>query len=48
MSAMVPSPDDAPDLADMVVSYWDGDTFVVQNGRGELLLASDTVVKVER
>lgn len=49
MTAMVPDvPRDGFDLDDMLVSYWDGDTFVVQNGCGELLIASDTVVEVER
>ena len=48
MSSMVPGADDAPDLDDVVISYWDGDTFVVQSGHGQLLIASDTVVEVER
>lgn len=38
---------DAEQLADEIVSYWHAGTFVVQNGHGALIIASDTVVKVE-
>lgn len=38
----------AADLRDSVVTYWEGDTLVVQTGHGELIVASDTVLEAER
>ena len=40
--------DDHDGLNDEFVSYWSGDRFVVQNGRGELVATSDTVEEVDR
>lgn len=35
-------------LSNEFVSYWSGRTFVVQNALGELVIASDVVMEVER
>lgn len=41
--------DDPPEqLAAEIVSYWDGETFVVQTGHGELIVATDTLARVKR
>lgn len=40
--------DQVEQLADELVSYWKAETFVIQTGHGELVLASDTVEGVER
>ena len=40
--------DPAEQLTDEIVSYWEGETLVVQTGLGELIVATDTLARVER
>ena len=40
--------DPAEQLTGEIVSYWEGETLIVQNGLGELIVATDTLAKVER
>lgn len=47
VSGGVPT-DDREQLADEVVGYWDGSTYIAQNGLGKLICTTDTVVEVTR